>query len=165
MNKDEFEGKWTQMRGRVREWWGELTDDDLDKVVGRYETFVGVVQERYGYTRERVESEVAARVREIQVSGVNFVSDPTMSEGQHAAIHAEAVTVGDFAAGERRAPVGSIVPTGFAEGQRDHQADPAAAAVSPDFASGQRKFQKDRRVRPDFARGERHDDHEGPKAP
>ena len=45
MNKDEFEGKWKQIRGQARQWWGKLTDDDVERVGGKYEQFVGVVQE------------------------------------------------------------------------------------------------------------------------
>jgi uncharacterized protein YjbJ (UPF0337 family) len=64
MNKDIFEGKWNQMRGQVKGWWGKLTDDDLDRVGGKYDQFVGLVQEKYGYTRERVEDELDKRMAE-----------------------------------------------------------------------------------------------------
>jgi len=40
MNKDVFEGKWKQVRGEAKVWWGKLTDDDLDKVAGQFEVFV-----------------------------------------------------------------------------------------------------------------------------
>jgi len=66
MNKDEFEGKWKQMRGQAREWWGKLTDDDLDKVAGKFEKFIGVLQEKYGYTRERAEEEFNKRMAEYE---------------------------------------------------------------------------------------------------
>jgi uncharacterized protein YjbJ (UPF0337 family) len=66
MNKDVFEGKWKQMRGQVREWWGKLTDDDLDKVAGKYDNFIGVLQEKYGYTRERAEEEFSKRMAEYE---------------------------------------------------------------------------------------------------
>ena len=62
MNKDVFEGKWKQMRGQVREWWGKLTDDDLDKVAGKFDNFIGVLQEKHGYTRERAEKELNWRM-------------------------------------------------------------------------------------------------------
>lgn len=58
MNKDILEGKWKQLRGEVRERWGELTDDELDQIAGRYDQLVGKVQERYGYNREEAEREV-----------------------------------------------------------------------------------------------------------
>ena len=58
MNKDVFEGKWKQMRGQAKDWWGKLTDDDLDRVGGKFDLFVGLLQEKYGYTRERAEEEI-----------------------------------------------------------------------------------------------------------
>jgi len=72
MNKDVFEGKWKQMRGQVREWWGKLTDDDLDKIAGKYDKFIGVIQEKYGYTREHAEEEFDRRLKEYEAkkSGV-----------------------------------------------------------------------------------------------
>ena len=66
MNKDIFEGKWKQMRGQVKGWWGKLTDDDLDRVGGKYDQLVGLIQEKYGYTRERVEDELDKRMAERQ---------------------------------------------------------------------------------------------------
>jgi uncharacterized protein YjbJ (UPF0337 family) len=68
MNKDEFEGKWKQIRGQARQWWGKLTDDDVERVGGKYEEFVGVVQEKYGYTREAVETEINKRVAEFEAA-------------------------------------------------------------------------------------------------
>jgi uncharacterized protein YjbJ (UPF0337 family) len=58
MNKDQLQGKWLQIKGAVKEQWGKLTDDDLDQVNGNLERLVGVVQERYGYARERAAKEV-----------------------------------------------------------------------------------------------------------
>ena len=58
MNKDILEGKWKQLRGEVRERWGEITDDELDQIAGRYDQLVGKIQERYGYNREEAEREV-----------------------------------------------------------------------------------------------------------
>jgi len=68
MNKDEFEGKWKQIRGQARQWWGKLTDDDVERVGGKYEQFVGVVQEKYGYTREAAETEIDKRVAEFEAA-------------------------------------------------------------------------------------------------
>lgn len=58
MNKDQLQGKWLQIKGAVKEQWGKLTDDDLDQVNGNLERLVGLVQERYGYARERAAKEV-----------------------------------------------------------------------------------------------------------
>ncbi|MBK8433024.1 MAG: CsbD family protein [Chloroflexi bacterium] len=62
MNQDIFEGKWKEMRGQVKEWWGELTDDDLDRVEGKAEQLVGLLQQKYGYTKERAQEEYDRRV-------------------------------------------------------------------------------------------------------
>jgi uncharacterized protein YjbJ (UPF0337 family) len=57
MNKDVMEGKWREMKGKVKEQWGKLTDDDLDKIEGKSEQLLGLLQQRYGYARERAEEE------------------------------------------------------------------------------------------------------------
>ncbi len=64
MNKDIFEGKWKQMRGQIKVSWGKLTDDDLDQIGGKYDKFIGLLQEKYGYTRERAEEEVNRQITE-----------------------------------------------------------------------------------------------------
>jgi len=58
MNRDILEGKWKQLRGRVKETWGKLTDDDLDRVDGRMDRLAGLLQAKYGYAREKAEEEV-----------------------------------------------------------------------------------------------------------
>ncbi len=63
MNNDVFEGKWKQIRGKAKVWWGKLTDDDLDKVEGNYEKLIGLLQEKYGYTREEAEEEWEKRTK------------------------------------------------------------------------------------------------------
>lgn len=60
LNQDVLAGKWKQARGKVKQWWGKLTNDDLERISGRVDELVGVVQERYGYTREQAEKEVAS---------------------------------------------------------------------------------------------------------
>jgi uncharacterized protein YjbJ (UPF0337 family) len=57
MNKDTFEGKWRELKGRMKEQWGKLTDDDLDRAEGRAEQLIGLLQQRYGYARDRAEEE------------------------------------------------------------------------------------------------------------
>ena len=58
MNSDILQGKWRQLKGEARTQWGKLTDDDLDQVQGQAEKLVGLVQERYGYAKQRAEQEV-----------------------------------------------------------------------------------------------------------
>ena len=62
MNEDILEGKWKQVKGNVRNWWGKLTDDDLDRIAGKSEKMVGVLQERYGWTKERANEELTTRL-------------------------------------------------------------------------------------------------------
>lgn len=57
MNRNEIEGNWKQLKGRAREKWGELTDDDLDEIQGRRERLVGKLQERYGKTEAEASRE------------------------------------------------------------------------------------------------------------
>jgi len=66
MNKDVFEGKWKQIQGQSKDWWGKLTDDDLKRVGGKYDKFVGLLQEKYGYTREHAEAEIDRRVKDVK---------------------------------------------------------------------------------------------------
>ena len=63
MNNDVFEGKWKQMRGQAKVWWGKLTDDDLEKVGGKLDGLLGVLQEKYGYTRQQAEEEYKKRAK------------------------------------------------------------------------------------------------------
>lgn len=69
MNKDQLQGKWHQVKGDVKTEWGKLTNDDLEQIDGNLEKLVGLVQERYGYARERAEKEVTAfRKRQAQAA-------------------------------------------------------------------------------------------------
>jgi uncharacterized protein YjbJ (UPF0337 family) len=55
MNQDTLQGQWTQLKGRLREQWGRLTDDDLDQIEGRSEQLIGRLQERYGMARDEAQ--------------------------------------------------------------------------------------------------------------
>jgi len=57
MNKDVMQGKWREMKGKVKEQWGKLTDDDLDRIEGKSEQLLGLLQQRYGYARNKAEEE------------------------------------------------------------------------------------------------------------
>jgi len=64
MNSDVFAGKWKQVQGSIKEWWGKLTDDDVAKIQGNRDKLLGAIQERYGYTREKAEEEIKRRFPE-----------------------------------------------------------------------------------------------------
>ncbi|MBP9841865.1 MAG: CsbD family protein [Simkaniaceae bacterium] len=57
MNQDKFEGRWKELQGKIKEKWGKLTDDDMMRINGKYEQFLGALQKRYGYEKERAEKE------------------------------------------------------------------------------------------------------------
>jgi uncharacterized protein YjbJ (UPF0337 family) len=58
MNRDIFGGKWKQLRGSIKQKWGELTDDELDQIEGRRDKLAGKLQEKYGYTKQEAEREI-----------------------------------------------------------------------------------------------------------
>jgi uncharacterized protein YjbJ (UPF0337 family) len=58
MNRDRIDGNWKQMKGKVKEHWGKLTDDDLDVIAGKRDQLLGRIQERHGIARDEAEREV-----------------------------------------------------------------------------------------------------------
>ena len=60
MNDDVFKGKWLQLKGQIKEKWGQLTDDDLDQVAGQRDQLVGRIQERYGFAKDEVNRDLDA---------------------------------------------------------------------------------------------------------
>jgi uncharacterized protein YjbJ (UPF0337 family) len=55
---DVMKGKWKQIRGDVKRMWGDLTDDDLDRIEGDRDKLAGLIQERYGRSKMEAEREV-----------------------------------------------------------------------------------------------------------
>jgi len=58
MNWDRISGNWTQWKGRIRERWGKLSDDQLDVVDGRREQLAGRIQETYGLSKDETERQL-----------------------------------------------------------------------------------------------------------
>jgi len=58
MNWDRIEGNWKQIKGKVKEQWGDLTDDDIDVIAGKRDQLVGKIQEQYGISRDAAEKQV-----------------------------------------------------------------------------------------------------------
>ena len=58
MNRDTTQGKFTQLKGKIKEQWGKLTDDEIDQLDGRRDQLVGKVQERYGIAKEQASRDV-----------------------------------------------------------------------------------------------------------
>jgi len=64
MNWDTLKGDWKQFKGKVKEKWGKLTDDDLDVIDGKRDQLSGLLQKRYGYAKEAAEREIEAFVKD-----------------------------------------------------------------------------------------------------
>lgn len=58
MNKEQFEGQWQTIKGKIKEKWGKLTDDEITQINGKYDQFLGKLQKKYGLAKERAEEEV-----------------------------------------------------------------------------------------------------------
>jgi uncharacterized protein YjbJ (UPF0337 family) len=58
MNWDRIEGTWKQYKGKALETWGDLTDDEFDRVAGKREQMIGLVQQKYGKAKDEAEREV-----------------------------------------------------------------------------------------------------------
>ena len=58
MNKNVTEGNWEQLKGKVRQAWAKLTDDDVERIKGNWEELSGKVQKAYGYTKEKAWQEI-----------------------------------------------------------------------------------------------------------
>jgi len=58
MNWDQMEGEWKQRRGKAMHHWGKVMDDDLAAIAGKYDEFVGKLQERYGIAKEEANQQV-----------------------------------------------------------------------------------------------------------
>lgn len=58
MNWNIIEGNWQQMKGKIKEQWGELTDDHLDVIAGKRDQLIGRIQEAYGIGQDEAERQV-----------------------------------------------------------------------------------------------------------
>ena len=57
-SRKERNGNWKQFKGKAKEQWGKLTDDDMTVIEGKRDQLVGKIQERYGYAKDQAENEV-----------------------------------------------------------------------------------------------------------
>lgn len=59
MNEDRIKGNWLQFKGKIKEQWGKLTDDDLDVIAGKRDQLVGKIQERQGLAKDAAEKQLS----------------------------------------------------------------------------------------------------------
>lgn len=71
MNNDQIAGVWHQLKGEVRNQWGKLTDDDVEKINGDMEKLAGVIQERYGKTREEAHKDIDAWFKKLSPRSID----------------------------------------------------------------------------------------------
>lgn len=58
MNTDIFEGKWEETKGKMKQLWGKLTDDDFKIIEGNHQEIFGTLQKHYGYSKDQAEKAV-----------------------------------------------------------------------------------------------------------
>ncbi len=66
MNRDMLQGKWKQLRGEAKVWWGTLSDNDLDRIGGRFDVLAGMLQQKYGISRRQAEEDIDKHLVEFQ---------------------------------------------------------------------------------------------------
>jgi uncharacterized protein YjbJ (UPF0337 family) len=59
MNKDTIKGEWKLIKGKIKEKWGRLTEDDLTEINGKREQLLGAIQKKYGLAKDKAEQELA----------------------------------------------------------------------------------------------------------
>jgi len=58
MSWNRIEGNWKQFKGKVKETWGELTDDELDQIAGKRDVLRGKIQEKYGIAQDEADKRI-----------------------------------------------------------------------------------------------------------
>lgn len=112
MNEDILAAQWKEMRGELKSWWGKLTDDDFEWIGGQKDKLIGLIQERYGYTRDQARDEMERRFDEYS----NKASEITKSAAKRLETAASylrenrlADIAADFAGLVRKYPVQSLL--------------------------------------------------------
>jgi len=121
--QDMFSGQWRQMRGTLRSWWGKLTDDDWEKIAGHKDRLLGMLQEKYGYTKDMAQREMERRFRDYSPSASAGVSS--------------GASYGNRPSGSESGSMGSSgYPTGHDTAQGMKQAGQETAQGIKDTAAG-----------------------------
>jgi len=58
MNKDILKGHWRELKGKIKQHWGKLTDDEITRVEGKADELSGLLQKKYGLSKERAEKDI-----------------------------------------------------------------------------------------------------------
>jgi uncharacterized protein YjbJ (UPF0337 family) len=112
-----FERQWPHVRGQIRAWWDRLTETDLEQVAGQKAQLIRLVQEKYGYARERAEQEIDRRLREYSDTGGGSgtgrqgEATSTTAEGVASSLTATAGEVGSKVQGMATSAASSVAST------------------------------------------------------
>jgi uncharacterized protein YjbJ (UPF0337 family) len=124
MSPETFTQQWAQIRQHLREWWDQLTEQDLEQIAGQQDQLVRVIQARYQYLQERARDEVDQRLQAYQTAGSPMAEaliaaadeaasrvTQTAEQGQAAAAGPSVLDryTGDLMALVRRYPVTSVL--------------------------------------------------------
>jgi hypothetical protein len=93
MSPETFTQQWAQIRQRLRGWWDQLTEQDLEQIAGQHDRLVRVIQERYQYLRERAQDEVDQRMQAYQATG-NPMAEALIAAADEAASRLQETAAG-----------------------------------------------------------------------
>lgn len=97
LNEQQFEAKWKEIKGGIRNLWGQLTEDELDQMKGNLHEIVDVVQDRYGDTREEIQQKFNQLMdsfdndtdKNISPDEASYMRKPTDSESYRASFDSD----------------------------------------------------------------------------
>ncbi len=68
MNEDILKSQWMQIRGQIKTWWSVLTDEDLDKINGRRDRLISMLQKKYGFTKDEATRELDDHLAQLKLT-------------------------------------------------------------------------------------------------
>lgn len=72
MNKDIIKGHWKEIKGKVKQEWGKLTDDDIARIEGNYDQLEGLIQKQYGYRKDQAEKAIEKFIEKCRLKERSF---------------------------------------------------------------------------------------------
>lgn len=109
VTREEIQGKWNQVKGRIQERWGQLTDDDLSRAQGNTDQLVGVIQQKTGESRSEIERFIDQAV----AGGTSAVRKAADTAREYAQRASEAVSGATQRASTTARNTGSSVRSGY----------------------------------------------------
>src|SRR6185503_12142524 len=127
---DQLEGNWREFKGKVKEQWGKLTNDDLDRIEGKRDQLVGILQQKYGKARDEVEKEI----RDFE----NRMKDHLVNRDRNASLSGTGGSVGSVGSSRSGSDMGTggrtATESGVGMSAADRQGTPRYRDDDPDMA-------------------------------